>query len=1058
MKYRIGIDLGTNSLGWAAVQLSDDLMPRQLMDMGVRIFSNGRDPKKNSSNAVQRREVRGMRRNRDRRLGRGGAMIHTLIDAGLMPKVQAEQKLLKALDPWILRTLALDEELELFEIGRALFHLQKRRGFKSNRKTDGDSDGTMLKAIEKTRKMLEQEGARTLGELYGRPRLAQYRANKSAAPNEGKPLPKARVKARAVGSKISYDYYPDRAMILDEFDLIWAQQADYHPNIMNEEARENLRHIIEFQRPLKPQSVGKCTFIEGEPRAPKALPSAQYARVLEEVNNLKVGAAGYRSEPLTEDQRHILIEFLMNPTSKQGQRTFKSIRKKLGFPESQIFSHESRKRKHLVGDATAARLIQDDAWGKGWADLPRHAQDEIVIHLLETEEEAELIDWLTQNYDLSREQALAVSNTRLPQSHGKLSILALSRLIPRLEAGQRYDEAASAEFEDHRALGTGVVYQNELPYYGKILSRYTAHEKENPKNPEEKFGRINNPTVHVALNELRKVMNDLIRRWGPPAQTVLELARDLPLSARGLTELESEQSKNQTNNEKRNACLEELNCTPNHANRLKLRLYEEAEKAFKGFAVCVFTGRTINKTDLFTSNIEIEHILPLSKTLDDSFTNKVLSFRDANRIKKNNAPFEAFGHNPGEFNWEDIAQRAGSLPEAKIWRFAPDAMERWEDRGGGFLARQLNDTRYISRLGKTFMEALFEGQGRKGQARQVWAVPGRLTSDLRQYAGFNKLTGLTGSNRKDRTDHRHHAVDALIVALTDQAMVKCAADLSKREDPAQKSEIMKILAQPLKRYRKSAEDRLSKLIVSHKPDHGFHSAMHNETAYGILGETDEKGAVTLVTRKSLENLSQKEVEKIVDPVLRQLCLNAIEGLSKKAFKEALLNAGQSVKPQGVHSVRIHACLKPSSFITVQHGKDGEHHKAYKGDSNYCYDIWVNHKGKWTGEVITTFQAYQMAQKDENWWQIRKGLDGQNLLMRLRKGDMLEIEGPAGRQCVIVYKFSKGRIQMAEHMQANSSARIREKKLRDIIMAPSSLQKAKAVSISVSPSGKVKRHK
>lgn len=1068
MNYRIGIDLGTNSLGWAAIELrsggTDTLIAGPLLDMGVRIFSDARNPKDKSSNAAQRRGPRGARRNRDRALGRRRKMIRALIQAGLMPADKAAQKALELHDPWILRAAALDLRLLPYEIGRALFHLQQRRGFQSNRKTDGDEDGAMYDAIEAARYKMKQENARTLGELFGRPRKAQLAANAQSAEGQGKWLPQARVKARSEGSKMAYDYYPDRAMILDEFDQIWAKQATFHPQLLTSNMRDQLRAIVSYQRPLKPQKAGKCTFLPDQPRAPKALPSAQYARVLQEVNNLTVGAVGEKARHLTPDERTKLIAFLMQPTNKTGKRTFKSIRKEISLPESQKFNLESRKRDHLMGDETAARLMQEDAWGNSWLDLARTAQDEIVTQLLETEQIADLVEWLGAHHGLEGEHAHAVANARLPDQHGKLSAAALSQLIPHLEAGKRYDEAASIAFKDHRAIGDGVIHEEGLPYYGEVLSRHTAFEKDAPesgkdnRNAEERYGRVANPTVHVALNELRKVINDLIKRWGPPAEIVLELARDLPLSDKGLRELESKQKSNQDENDKRRAYLESIKEPNTYENRLKLRLYEEALDAFGGTAQCVFSGDPISKSALFTADIEIEHILPLSRTLDDSFSNKVLSTRAANRIKGNKTPFEAFGHNRQGFDWENIGQRAAALLPSKAWRFAPDAFEQWEARGGDFLARQLNDTRYIARLGKTFVEAIYGGQGLKDARRRVWAVPGRLTSDLRHYAGFNNLTGFTDTNQKDRTDHRHHAVDALVVALTDQSMVKRSADLAKREDSVAHYEIMQAMAEPIKRYRKSAEDRLGKLIVSHKPDHGFQAAMHNDTAYGITGQRDDKKQMILVTRKPLDAIEPNRIVDIVDPVIRRHLAYATEGLSGAAYRAAIVRAGEELFPP-VRRVRLTEPMKDTSYVTIRHGENKEHAKAYKGDGNYCYDIFMGDKGKWTGNVVTTYEAYQYAQADAKWWRSMTRPDGTPLLMRIRKGDMLEIDDANGeRSCVIVYKFSKGKIDMAEHHEANASARIRSKELPRLTMAPSVLQKANAVRLTVSPVGRVKRHK
>jgi CRISPR-associated endonuclease Csn1 len=1053
VKYRLGIDLGTNSIGWAAVQLNEKLGPTQLIDVGARIFSDARNPKDKSSNAAQRRGPRSLRRNRDRKLTRSLRLMNALVEADLMPDKAQDRKALEADDPWVLRALALDTPLSLHKIGRALFHLNQRRGFKSNRKADGEGDGVVHEAIARTQAKLSEANARSLGELFGRARLAQIVENKALQHGQRKPLPLARVRSRGEGAKLSYDYYPQRDMILAEFDAIWAAQAPHHPE-MTMEVGARLRSIIEYQRPLKPQPVGICSFLQDQPRAPRALPSIQRFRILQEVNNLRVGSTGESLRDLSAAERETLVAFLATPSSKTGKRTFDQVRRKLGLPASERFNMESAKRAYIDGDLTAARLIQDDAWGPAWLNLSRQDQDRIVVRLLDEESEETLQGWLKQEYGLDSERARKVSKARLPDRYGNLSKMAVDRLLPHLEAGQRYDEAATLEFRSHSLRGDGEVHDTGLPYYGEVLTRQTSRRTENPKNDEERFGKVANPTVHVALNELRKVINDLIKHFGePPEQIVLELARDLPLSAQGLKELERTQTDNQKANEQRRKQLSEHGQIDTYENRLRLRLYEEYESAVGLPVQCVFSGKPISVSDLFSANVEIEHILPVSRTNDDGFSNKVLATRQSNRDKGNRSPHEAFGLSPIGYDWESITQRADDLPSNKRWRFAPSAMERF-DSEAGFLDRHLNDTRYIAKLGKEFVESIFGGQGAPGQPKSVWVVPGRLTADLRHYAGFNGL--LSDDNKKKRTDHRHHAIDALVVALSDASMVKRAADLAKREDRVDQHEVMKALAEPLKRYRRSLEDRLGKLTVSHKPDHGFQDAMHNDTAYGITGDRDSSGQMLLVTRKTIDSFEKYEqLAQIRDPDIRERLESATFGLSDKASFAAALKAEADSQFPPIRSIRIVTPMRDESFVVVQHGEG--HEKAYKGDGNYCYDIWTNEQGRWTGEVITTFQAYQLSRNDLDWWRRSIGREGQPLQLRIRKGDMLELDGPGGRQRVVVYQFSDGMIVMAEHNESDASARVRAKELPRIQKSPSSLQKARARAITVSPSGRLRRH-
>ena len=271
------------------------------------------------------------------------------------------------------------------------------------------------------------------------------------------------------------------------------------------------------------------------------------------------------------------------------------------------------------------------------------------------------------------------------------------------------------------------------------------------------------------------------------------------------------------------------------------------------------------------------------------------------------------------------------------------------------------------------------------------------------------------------------------------------------------------MAEPIKRYRKEAEDRLAKLTVSHKPDRGFQDAMHNETAYGLTGLRDQKGQQIVVTRKTLDQLMPKDLHRIADARIAEVLKDATDGLSGKAFTEALLEAAKHIGPDGIKKVRLHEPMSDKSLVIIHHGRNGRHVKAYKGDGNYCCDIWVGPNEKWTGEVITTYQAYQMAKADKHWWKKPVGRDGQTLVMRLRKGDMLELEKSNGeRSAHIVSSFNiNGRISLFEHFEANADGRTRasykgDSPLKATFKAPSTLQKANAVRLSVSPTGTVRR--
>lgn len=1078
MLLRLGIDVGTNSLGWSVLKL--ELMngvatPVDLIACGSRIFSNGRTPA-GDSNAADRREHRGARKNRDRAKRRQQRLIRQLLEYGLFPEDEVQRKALEGgkgmpledSDPWILRYRGLHERIDLHQLGRAIFHLHQRRGFKSNRKVDkaDDEKGPMKAAMKQTLESLKEAGATTLGELFGKPRMEVLTYNKTVAKKHRKPQPLARVRKSGSGKTLQYDYYPTRDLILNEFDRLWEAQKGFHGGVLTDQAWHDLRDTIEWQHDLKPTIVGKCMLLPAENRAPKALPSFQRSRIFQEVNNLRIAPVGAAKTALDLRQRNLIAGRLLTPTSKTGKVTFGQLRKLKDIGISEPFSIETKKRKDLDGDITAARLMQKNLWGPEWLDLDLNTQDDVVMRLLNDEDENVLVDWLMSEHGLDRDQAFRVADCSLTAGYGNLSKVALDLILPPLEANVTVysDAVEQSGLGSHSQFGDGEVFDKALPYYGVILERAIGTGTGEPKDPDEiRYGKVSNPTVHVALNQIRVLVNELMRRFGTPHEIVIEVARDLPLSAKGKKDLEKYQAKNQTVNENLSKRLANDFVPPipdNYQNRLRLRLYTELEPLDWR---CVYSGEQISITDLFTDKVEIEHILPFSQTYDDSTANKTLSLRKANRDKGSKSPYEAFGSSPAGYDWDAIVQRAAELPDSKKWRFAPDAMERF-DSDGGFLERQLNDTRYISKMALGYLSAIYGGQGLEGQINQVWAVTGRLTSDLRWNWGLDSV--LRGHNesgaeqkKKNRDDHRHHAIDAVVIACTDRSMLQAAAREAKKNEAKHDGRLLAGISEPWVGFREDVAAKVRGAVVSHKPDHGFQSAMHDKTAYGIAkgpaGEPDKSGKRTVITRKPLDGLafkSPKDLAKIRDPKIRSELQKATEGLEKKEFHTALVAAGAAMTPP-VYRVRVETNLNVRPFKD----RAGKNYKAVKTNGNYCYDIWMGEDGNWESEIISTFDAYQLARENQDWWRGHVGRDGQPLLMRLRKGDYLQVEHEGDVKKMQIQALSEGDMSLAEHFEANTSARTKdaESTFKYLRASPKKLQRLNARYMTVSPSGLVK---
>ncbi len=1010
MKYRLALDLGAASLGWSMVRLNSDKEPCAVIKAGVRIFSNGREPARQgeigTSLAATRREKRALRRRRDRLLKRKNRMMATLLRHGFFPQDEAARKALEKTDPFALRAKGLDHALLPEEFARALFHINQRRGFKSNRKTDKkeNDSGALKTAISQLRHAMQTTGCRTVGEWL----CARHQQGMTVrAKIREKPVVQENGKPKI---EKSYDLYIDRAMIEAELDALWTKQSELNPALFHKTARDELKDCLLHQRPLKPVRPGRCTLMPDEERVPLALPSQQRFRIYQEVNNLRMLREGLTEEPLTLTQRDLLAHAL----ETNSKRSFAQIQKLLGF--SGQFNLQDEKRTELKGNSTSALLSKKELFGSRWTSFDEARQDAIVMQLVSEENEARLIAWLQAETDLDEVAAERIANAPLAEGYGSLSAKALEKILPALRAEViTYDKAVLASGFDHHShishAATGEILP-ELPYYGQYLQRHVGFGTGKPEDPAEKrYGKIANPTVHIGLNQVRTVVNALIKRYGHPSEVIVELARDLKQSQEQRKDEQKRQAENQHRNERmRTAIADLLHTSPERVKSTDLQkmiLWEELS-----FNVadrrCPYSGVQISAQMLFSEQVEIEHILPFSQTLDDSLNNKTVATRQANRIKGNRTPADAAADFEAQ-GWKttDMLQRASLMPKGKRYRFAQDGMAQWLSKDKSFLARALNDTRHLSRVAREYLSLICPQDTR--------VIPGRMTAMLRAKFGLNDILGLHGE--KNRNDHRHHAVDACVIAVTDQAMLQRFANDSASAREKQLNKLVETMPLPWDSYREHVQRAIDNIWVSHKPDHGHEGAMHNDTAYGLLGG----GRVQV--RKTVEGVRTREIA----------ALKVIE------FSDASASARHGLLPNG----------EPKPY------------KGYKGDSNYCMEIVRNDKGKWEGEVVSTFEAYQLV-RQHGLARLRHpalSVSGRPLVMRLMIGDMLVLNVADNPKMLarITTLSGNGQIFMAAHNEANVDARNRDRAdpFGYVSKMAGSLQKAKGRHVSITSIGQLR---
>lgn len=1015
---RLGLDIGTNSIGWALLELKEG-RPVGLVRTGVRIFPSGRNPKDNASLAVNRREARQARKMRDRKLKRQTRLMETLVDTGLMPSSETERKQLESIDPYEIRSIALSELVDPSHLGRALFHLAKRRGFKSNRKQDASSDesGLIKSSITATREQMHKDGAETYGAWLHQRRIR----------GEG-----VLARTSGTGKDKRYEVYSDRALTEEEIDLLFERQRTFGSTTCSESTQKRIKEIVLFQRDLLPVTQGSCTFERDELRAALALQKVQEFRIYQELNNLRIINQNYVSRALSLDERDALASEL----SKRPKLTLEQIHKKLRLGEKDKINFEAS-RTFLVGNQTNCALANKKILGQRWFDLSGKTREIIVELLIHSKTDAVLHDGLTELIELTEEECTRLLAVHLVEGYSRLSEKAINKILIHLKSGvHTYDKAAALAGYNHSDQYTGEWFAT-LPYYGQILHQYTGVPQPSSNEDEATYGRIANPTVHIALNQIRKVVNGIIEHYGHPDEIHVEVVRDLKMGQKAKKELEKTQRENEKLNTRHRERLAEIGQRDTYDNRLRLRLWEELNEDPMNRR-CPFSGDRIGIERLFTPDVQIEHLIPFADCLDDSQANKTLSTRKANADKGKNTPFEAFGSDQGGYCWEDILDRADLLPKNKQRRFSADARQLFT--GGDWLARQLNDTAYISRVTKKYLTAICN-------PNNVRVTPGRLTALFRRALDLDTVLGTSGKNR---TDHRHHAIDAIVVGLTEASLIRAASNHAANDALEKLSDRLKKLDAPWQAFRSDVEASMERLAVSHKPDHGTQSALHNETAYGLI-ELVDGGASLVRHRKEIASITESDLLKISDSRLMNEITQFIKA-SGAPFKEAVaLFSNQN---------RAQKCtLEERMSVIPIHNADGEPYKAYKGDGNYCYEIFWENSKKWSGRLISNFEANQRPYKEfrHDLKSLKQSIGGEPLIMRICSDDIIATGQSDERVFWRVVKMSANKIIMAPISEADVDARNREAAdpFKFLSKSPSKLQELKARRVFIDEIGNVK---
>lgn len=971
MSYKIGLDLGVGSVGWAALETDEMGQPTRILDLSSRIFDKAENPKDGSSLALKRREARGVRRRLRRRRHRRDRVLNLLENYNIITKDEIykmynEKNYRVEKNVYELRVEGLDTILTAKELARVLISFVKRRGYKSNSKSEEVENkdvGKLLTATVENERVMKEHNYRTVAEMY----LNDSRFSENV---NGLNILKIRNTTNEYKSTVK------REDLVKEIKLILEKQKELNPKITDEFIKKYLE-IFESQRAFDEgpggnspyggnqieKMLGKCTFEKSEPRAMKATYTFEYFKLLQDINHIKLeyvdeidGKRKNVSIPLDNEQRNIVI----NLAKKSDTISFSKIRKELNLEYNISFNmvrydyskaKDKKEAYDLSETATKLKEFQSyhkirkvlDKVEKGLIEkLTTDTLDKIGYALSAYKNDEKRISFLREN---THELTDDMINSLMPLSFsktGNLSVKAMKKLIPYLEQGMTYDKAVENVYDKEQEINKNRKTKLSL------------------NNLEEE---IPNPVVKRAVSQTIKVLNAIVVKYGEPDAVNIELARELSKTFSERSRIEKEYEEKRNNNEKVKREIEELGKTNvTGQDIIKYKLWKEQDE------ICIYSGRKITPDELFTELVDVDHIVPYSLSFDDSFNNKVLVLASENRMKRNRVPLEYLREENKDVNSyllriENIYKnKRNNLKKYK--KLTIESISREDIKG--FKQRNLNDTQYISKVVHNLIRNNMKFAENDNFKRKVEVVNGTITSHIRKRLGIEKI-------RSDGDEH--HAVDAVIIATVSPKLLqditrfyqskevdykRCKDGFIDRETGeiidvnvfAEDEE--KYFPEPYHGFRKELEIRcmqdedlmhealkkirydtyenilkIHPIFVSRMPRRKVTGAAHKETVRGLRKRDNTYYSVTKTPLENLKLTKEKDAiegypEKQIrdDIYLYNGLLNRLkefDGNAKEAFKEPFYKPNKDGSTgQIVKKIKIEN--KISSFVPLNNNK------------------------------------------------------------------------------------------------------------------------------------------
>ena len=1053
-KHVLGLDLGVGSIGWCLIALDAQGDPAEILGMGSRVvpltnlgddkaFSKGEAFTANQKRTARRTMRRGFARYQLRRY----RLRRELEKVGMLPDAALIQ--LPLLELWELRERAATagRRLTLPELGRVLCHINQKRGYRhvksdaaaivgdEGEKKKKDSNSAYLAGIRANDEKLQDEH-KTVGQYFAE----QLRQNQSESPTGG----------------ISYrikDQIFSRQRYIDEYDQIMAAQRMYYPDILTDEFIRMLRdEVIFMQRPLKSckHLVSLCEFEKQEkvmrvqqddgkggrqlverrvkfgPKvAPKSSPLFQLCRIYEAVNNIRLTRPDGSPRDITPEERAKIVAHLQSSASL----SFAALKKLL--KEKALIADQLTTKSGLKGNSTRVALATAlQPYPQYHHLLDMELETRMMTVQLTDEETSEVTERevavVTDSYVrqplyrlwhilYSIEEREAMRRALITQlgmkeedldgglldqlyrldfvkpGYGNKSAKFICKLLPQLQQGLGYSEACAA-----------VGYRHSNSPTSEEITERTLLEK----IPLLQRNELRQPLVEKILNQMINLVNALKAEYGVDEVRV-ELARELKMSREERERMTRQNDKRKEANDEVAEKIQKCGLYPTKSRIRKYRLWEEAGRQ------CLYCGRSIEEEQCLNGDdMEVEHIIPKSVLYDDSYGNKTCACRRCNKEKGNRTALEYIRAKGRE---AEYMKRINDLLKEKKISYSKHQRLRWlkEDIPSDFLERQLRLTQYISRQAMAILQ-----QG----IRRVSASEGGVTARLRSLWGYGKILHTLNLDRYDsmgetervsregeateelritnwskRMDHRHHAIDALVVACTRQSYIQRLNRLSsesEREAMSEEIEVQKAtktdklsllerwLTQRPHLSVRAVSDKVAEILISYRP--GQRVVTRGRNIYrkkmadgrevtcvqrGVLvprgelmeaslyGKILSQGRERIVKRYPLHDLKGE----VVDPRLRELIAEYNQEITSKVKAKGAPLYLDAAEKQEVRSVRCYV-TQPSvaKAIPIRFDERGRAITFVQSGSNHHLAIYRTPKGKLVESIVSFWDAVNRA--------------------------------------------------------------------------------------------------